>query len=361
MEQGIGYFSSRADELSGLEVVLGNGTVLRTGFGHYENSEVTHVHRHGVGPSLDGIFAQGNFGVVTQAGVRLMTRPECAAAVVCRLPDDGGLPCFIDAWASLYRQGVLSYVTHIGNTHRTEAALGPRIAESIAAEEGLSGDELRERVAAFLDQKGYRGWSAIVGLSGPRSMVQSAYKEIRRALAGIACPALLTEPKVDRILCAARRLPFLKGTRAVLSSVQEIFGLARGIPTSEPMKSLYWPLEMEPSDAENPEPDRDPFGMIYVLPMMPLSGGNAVQAAGMIDAILGEAGFTPYLTFNVIDSRTLEAVVNICFDRRDAARTDAARSTMRWLQEAFMPRGWYPYRLSIDTMDLMINEQDPFW
>jgi hypothetical protein len=45
-----------------MEVVLGTGEVLRTGFGQYPQARTTHLYPYGIGPYLDGLFTQSNFG-----------------------------------------------------------------------------------------------------------------------------------------------------------------------------------------------------------------------------------------------------------------------------------------------------------
>ena len=60
----------------GLEVVLANGEVLRTGMGGLPNSEVWHQYKYGFGPIVDGLFSQSNFGIVTRMGLWLMPAPE---------------------------------------------------------------------------------------------------------------------------------------------------------------------------------------------------------------------------------------------------------------------------------------------
>ncbi|MEJ1963852.1 MAG: FAD-dependent oxidoreductase [Gammaproteobacteria bacterium] len=60
----------------GMEVVLANGEVVRTGMGALPNSKSWQHARWGFGPWVDGLFRQSNFGVVTKMGFYLMPRPE---------------------------------------------------------------------------------------------------------------------------------------------------------------------------------------------------------------------------------------------------------------------------------------------
>ncbi|XYH93734.1 hypothetical protein ACMHYB_38630 [Sorangium sp. So ce1128] len=60
-----------------MEVVLANGDVVRTGMGAMTGNRSWHVYKHGFGPSVDGLFMQSNFGIVTKMGVWLLPMPEC--------------------------------------------------------------------------------------------------------------------------------------------------------------------------------------------------------------------------------------------------------------------------------------------
>lgn len=60
----------------GMEVVLANGDVVRTGMGALPNSKSWQHARWGYGPWVDGLFRQSNFAVVTKMGFHLMPRPE---------------------------------------------------------------------------------------------------------------------------------------------------------------------------------------------------------------------------------------------------------------------------------------------
>src|SRR5690606_38340327 len=74
---GGGAASDHFGMICGMEIVLGNGEIIRTGDGSLDASEHLnwHVSKYSFGPALDGLFTQSNYGVVTRAGVWLMMRP----------------------------------------------------------------------------------------------------------------------------------------------------------------------------------------------------------------------------------------------------------------------------------------------
>ncbi|MDP6490997.1 MAG: FAD-binding oxidoreductase, partial [Kiritimatiellia bacterium] len=88
MDRGVGYFDSRADGISNMSVVLGNGKTVQTGFGHFEGAKTSNLYPHGIGPSLDGLFPQGNFGIVVSACIDLMPEPECCMTAVVRIDSE---------------------------------------------------------------------------------------------------------------------------------------------------------------------------------------------------------------------------------------------------------------------------------
>ena len=75
----------------GMEVILGDGRQLNTGFGHYEGAQATHTFKYGIGPFIDGLFTQSNFGIVTKLGIWLMPEPEVCKMFYCGVPNDEDL------------------------------------------------------------------------------------------------------------------------------------------------------------------------------------------------------------------------------------------------------------------------------
>jgi hypothetical protein len=72
---GDGPLGERGAHMTALELVLAGGEVVHTGFDRFAGASTARLSRTGVGPSLSGLIAQSNFGVVTRATFWLARRP----------------------------------------------------------------------------------------------------------------------------------------------------------------------------------------------------------------------------------------------------------------------------------------------
>src|SRR5262249_3928284 len=103
LERGIGYtpYGEHTSKLCGLEIVLPTGDLVRTGMGAMANGKCRHLYPYGFGPHWDQLFAQSNFGVVTQAGIWLMPEPEATMKVAIDLAEPEDIAWFVDEMAQL--------------------------------------------------------------------------------------------------------------------------------------------------------------------------------------------------------------------------------------------------------------------
>jgi 4-cresol dehydrogenase (hydroxylating) len=90
LERGIGYtmaaFRDHYGASCGMEVVLPDGELMRTGMGALPGSRTWQEYRYGFGPDPAGLFAQGNFGIVTKMGFRLYPRPDFYRTALVTVP-----------------------------------------------------------------------------------------------------------------------------------------------------------------------------------------------------------------------------------------------------------------------------------
>ena len=86
----------------GMEVVLPNGELMRTGMGAMPGSKTWQQYRYGFGPYVDGMFSQSNFGIVTKMGVWLLPEPEAYRDGTVMVPKHDDLVPFVETLAYLY-------------------------------------------------------------------------------------------------------------------------------------------------------------------------------------------------------------------------------------------------------------------
>ena len=101
----------------GMEVVLANGELVRTGMGALPNSKTWQQYKYGFGPYVDGIFSQSNLGVVTKMGFWLYPEPEAflSGNVVVGKHDD--LFALVEIFANL-----IEFRNRASDHHRDKSA-----------------------------------------------------------------------------------------------------------------------------------------------------------------------------------------------------------------------------------------------
>ena len=96
------------DSHCGMEVVLANGELVRTGMGALPTAETWQQFKYGVGPFIDGIFSQSNFGVVTKMGFWLLPEPQACLVGRIKAPRHDDVIPFVRILANLMYAGVVN-------------------------------------------------------------------------------------------------------------------------------------------------------------------------------------------------------------------------------------------------------------
>jgi (+)-pinoresinol hydroxylase len=97
----------------GMEIVLANGEVTRTGMGALPNSKTWQQYKYGFGPYVDGIFSQSNLGIVTKMGIWLLPEPEAFLSGTVMVPKHDDLHPMIEIFANLVDSGTVQATTMV--------------------------------------------------------------------------------------------------------------------------------------------------------------------------------------------------------------------------------------------------------
>lgn len=176
MDSGITYMPTGAEyqAICGLEVVLADGSLLRTNQGAHPESAVGHVYRRSLGPSLDWLFVQSNFGIVVRAGVWLNRKQEAFAPIVLTIDEDADLEVAVDTLRELRQRNLLDGVQSFYPTLR--AAVMVEDAEVVSPKRQLTGAEVRE----IGERHNVGAWSMRAAVWGDRDEVELTLRKIEQ-------------------------------------------------------------------------------------------------------------------------------------------------------------------------------------
>ena len=98
MDRGVGYtpYGNHSMWKCGLEIVLPDGDLMRTGLGGLPGSNTWQLFAPSFGPSPDNLFEQSNYGIVTKMGIQLMQPPPYAQTFQITFDRAEDLPQIID-------------------------------------------------------------------------------------------------------------------------------------------------------------------------------------------------------------------------------------------------------------------------
>lgn len=321
LERGLGM-GDRTASVCGLEVVLPNGETLRTGFGAFPGSRVTHVAKWGIGPHMDGLFSQSNLGVVTRMGIWLMPRPEGAECCLISVPGTA-LPRLVDALRPFRLKGVLPTNTHIFS---------------------VPGRDNQPR------------WLAVGAIYGSAAMRAACRDDIQAAVAGFARTLYFDTVPHD----TERALKTLD--MQVAPGCEDLFQAGAALCTGSafsvsPEFLLAYlggaQVQNPTSEPTSADPLEHDYGFYFHWVTCPAAGADVAEAIRIVTDTGRKFGFRPQLTIQLPNGRAAVLVVRVCFDKSNRVLKGRARRCYESLFKATTDAGFPPWRLGVAAMPLL--------
>jgi (+)-pinoresinol hydroxylase len=305
----------------GMEVVLANGEVIRTGMGALPDSKTWQQYKYGFGPYVDGMFSQSNFGVVTKMGVWLMPEPEAYRDGRVMVPKHDDLVPFVETLAYLMNSEIvrgtmllesplLSYRASRGEGILDKPG-GPSVAEldKIAADRNLP------------------YWGAELHFWGPQEVIDAQWE--------------YTKEKFSAIPGA----------------------------TFKDGRSYKFPVQLQDNDTVTRValgiPNLSVFGLISgtqghmdFSPIIPMTGQAVFEVLKVFGAAYAEMGVEPKNQFFVLPWAFFPRAFVLLFGfpiEPDVQKNKRTREVFKKLVAVAAEHGWGEYRTHTTMMDTVAN------
>lgn len=353
LERGFGItpYADHFGAVLGLQAVLADGRVyqsmLKAAGGHRSDK----VFGWKLGPYLEGIFAQSNFGIVSQATLALATRPERISQFIIFLHDDS----FEEAVSRIGRlKRSLGEVLSGVNLMNRRRLLAMMVSPTHWNPKEVEGEvHLRQLAKAH----GMPDWAVLGALYGPKEIAAGVKKRISREFSGISSKIVYLDRA--RINLAKRLTRWIPSLRKPLDSASLALDILEGKPSEVALPLAY--LKNPRPDRSAPlHPDKDGCGLIWYAPLVPIDPSLARDFCHDVTRICIENDIDPLITLTTVTPRCFDSTIPILFDRSSPEKSRQARACYNALLKAGRSMGIFPYRLDVDAMaDVLQSAESP--
>ncbi|MCW6529249.1 FAD-binding oxidoreductase [Sphingomonas sp. MMSM20] len=314
LDHGIGYtpYGLNARNLCGIEAVLPDGDLVRTGLGAMANNKAWHVFPFGYGPTWDLMFSQSNMGIVTKAGVWLMPAPETSLELIWDIPEEGDIGWVIDTLAPLKIAGVVDQSIFIPSW------LGKIVLKGQRRDFWDKPGAIPEwRVKELLTQYKLGYWQVALRLYGDEGIVKARADVVKAAMA-----RHLKTPPVENW--------WRQGDPV------NAMDITMGVPSAVPLQMSDW---IGGRGAH-----------LGFSPVVPATGAAVTDQLKRSRKIIGDADVDFYASFT-IGGRFANNVNMLMYDRDDAAGIAKMRQLFDVLITETAKAGYAEYRTHLGWMD----------
>jgi (+)-pinoresinol hydroxylase len=324
LDHGAGFtrMSDHFGACCGMEVVLPDGELLRTGMGAMPNAETWQQFKYGIGPYVDGLFSQSNYGVVTKMGFWLMPEPDKVRSLRVLAPrHDDAIP-LVDTLSNLIYQGVIDSHVQLASP----VLSGPRNAEFDALRARPGGGSAADW-DRYARERGQNFWNLRVTFYGPEPVVDARWEHTAArfsAIPGIAIEEGLTH-----------RFPMSAEQREVT-----------------PEKTLLGIPSLDTFMGRTPANPQAADGHMDFSVIVPMTGEGVLSALKVLGRAFAEQGIGSLGTIQSFHPRTFLLINSLPTMRNDREANRRMRAAYREYVQLAADQGWGQYRAHAGFMDV---------
>jgi FAD/FMN-containing dehydrogenase len=333
LDQGGGYtapaYRNHFEAHCGMEIVLSDGEILRTGMGALPGAKTWQQYKFGFGPFLDGLFKQSNFGVVTKMGFWLFPEPESYLSGIVTTPRHDDIVPIVDIFNYLENTLAVHGLPGIASPVYPIGPIGdPELAAIHAAADGPDPALLQK----YADGKGLPFWTCSLKFYGAPNVVRALWENAKQKFSAI--------PGAGFQDGEFYKLPLTPDQYSKVHKPE--FGI--------PSLSMF---SIGARSDANPSPSN---GHFWFSPIIPRTGEAVIEANRVIRRAARELDI-PIMFFSPpvgCWARAFILVLAIPISR-EVERDRKLRSAVKQLIRICADRGWGEYRTAPAFMDTVMD------
>lgn len=325
LDHGLTYMPYSIDQAShcGMEVVLPDGDLIRTGMGAMEGNKTWPLYKRGLGPTSTELFMQSNYGIVTKMGYWLMPKPEVYMPLWLRSWNEDDIGPIVDALRELMLDGTIDMRPQFSNTLIMASMMSSR--KDWWDGDGPVPEHIIDKIAKELN---LGRWMMRFALYGDEAVVDHRYAKLKKRFESISGVEVTGEK-------------YEKSEWKNLQNPHEQIQI--GIPNLDLYKMASWYGGEE-------------GGHVDFSPVIPLTTTDTLAAQSLMKEMVQEAGLDLMAGLLPINARSTTFINVLAFDTKDEDQTRRAYEVAKKMVAIAGKKGYGEYRAHLSFMDLAADQ-----
>ncbi len=339
---GVALQADRFSYCCGMEVVLPSGEVIHTGYEGLNDNKVGNLAKWGLGPSLDGLFTQSNFGVITKLTLWLQPAPKHFQIVMFQVKDDKNLKPLIEKTRSMMFNK-LSFSLRIFNDYRMVSFTKQYPWQLMNGKTPLSNDIFGELKDELSIKGKWIGLGALYSINENFAEAEKSYIK-EELMPFVESIDFYDQQYADKV--------FSHGTEQEKDFIDFIYNYSslRGYTSERALNMCYWRVKIPiPSEKDL---HRDGCGVLWYCPLIPNRSEDVEAAVKIIEHTSLKYNLEPNIGFLFISERVLDITGAICYDKTNAEEDKNAKACHDEIIKSMAQAGYPMYRLGVRSMHM---------
>lgn len=362
---GITPYTDHFGAVTQLKAYLPNGKHYSSSLDvldHSEDKLVDHSFKWKLGPYLDGLFTQSNFGIVYEMTIRLAQRPKAFESFYIQFSHDSDLELALELTKKILHdyEGILGAINILDR--RRILSMVAQNPNSKDLHQNMSDDQISQLGRAYK----IPAWLMVGSIYGTKAVVKAVRKDIKNRVTKHCHRILFSNglllkfaEKMFKFLPAR----FLEKPRAQLEGMKEGIEIMLGIPNQVALPLAYWRNpRINPNKKESVlNPGSDSCGLMWYAPLVVSKSQNIRSFVNFVRQVCPKYNIEPLITLTNLRHDLTDSTIPILFNANDPQAVQDAQACLDELVGSGLKHGYVPYRMNIDQQLKLLDPEAPCW
>lgn len=363
LERGYGItpYADHFGAVTSLEAVLPNGEIYRSPLSEMGGITIDRAFKWGIGPYIDGLFTQGNFGIVTQMTIALAPIPERVLNFFFWIEKDESL----EEAVKVIRDSLRSVGMNCGSINLMNPLRVLSMMEPFPVSQTPPNGVIPPEVVSEMARRNMvMAWTGTGAIYGNKTLANATRAIIKKNLGPLSKRLIFLSPQS---ICHLKKVTnFVPGNighrlNNLANTLDATIKLIAGSPSEIALPLAYWRSGNKPEIGKKMNPAKDGCGLIWYSPLVPMKSESVRKYVEMVKKTCIEHDIDPLITLTSLSDRCFDSTVPLLFDRENSEATKRAQACYDALFAEGKKEGFLPYRVGVQSMHLIAKENSSYW